>query len=109
MKHFVFHLISVILLIVLFLITLDLTRAKQVSQNEVDELTKKCAEAEQTLEKERADAAVKAEKAIKTTHFYAYCDRWDNGMPGKCRARRKDKKMRGYSQVRRIYHYNAKS
>ena len=63
MKHFVFHLISVILLIVLFLITLDLVRAKQVSQNEVDELTKKCAEAEQTLEKERADAAAKAEKA----------------------------------------------
>ena len=63
MKHFVFHLISVILLIVLFLITLDLARAKQVSQNEVDELTKKCAEAEQTLEKERADAAAKAEKA----------------------------------------------
>ena len=60
MKHFVFHLISVILLIVLFLITLDLTRAKQISQQEIDELTKKCAAAEQTLEKERADAAAKA-------------------------------------------------
>lgn len=63
MKHFVFHLISVILLIVLFLITLDLTRAKQVSQKEIDELTKKYAATEQTLEKERADAAAKAEKA----------------------------------------------
>jgi hypothetical protein len=63
MKHFVFHLISVILLIVLFLITLDLTRAKQISQKEIDELTKKCAAAEQTLEKERVDAAAKEEKA----------------------------------------------
>ena len=57
MKHFVFHLISVILLIVLFLITLDLTRAKQTAQKEIDELTKKCAAAEQMLEKERAEAA----------------------------------------------------
>ena len=63
MKHFVFHLISVILLIVLFLITLDLTRAKQTAQKEIDELTKKCAAAEQTLEKERADAAAKAAAA----------------------------------------------
>lgn len=55
MKHFVFHLISVILLIVLFLITLDLTRARQVSKKEIDALTQKCAAAEQTLEKERAD------------------------------------------------------
>ena len=59
MKHFVFHLISVILLIVLFLITLDLTRAKQTEQKEIDELTKKCAAAEQTLEKERLDASAK--------------------------------------------------
>ena len=59
MKHFVFHLISVILLIVLFLITLDLTRAKQTAQKEIDELTKKCAAAEQTLEKERLDASAK--------------------------------------------------
>ena len=63
MKHFVFHLISVILLIVLFLITLDLTRTQQISKKEIDELTKKCAASEQTLEKERADAAAKAEKA----------------------------------------------
>ena len=62
MKHFVFHLISVILLIVLFLITLDLTRAQQVSKKEIDELTKKCADTEQTLEKERADNTAKAAK-----------------------------------------------
>ena len=55
MKHFVFHLISVILLIVLFLITLDLTRAQQVSKKEIGELSQKCAAAEQTMEKERAD------------------------------------------------------
>ena len=60
MKHFVFHLISVILLIVLFLITLDLTRARQVSKQEIGELTEKCASAEQTLEKERADNTAKA-------------------------------------------------
>jgi hypothetical protein len=63
MKHFVFHLISVILLIVLFLIALDLTRAKQLSKKEIDGLTKKCAE----VEKERAEAAAKvaeAEKAL---------------------------------------------
>lgn len=63
MKHFVFHLISVILLIVLFLITLDLTRAQQISKKEIDALTQKYTAAEQTLEKERADAAAKAEKA----------------------------------------------
>ncbi len=57
MKHFVFHLISVILLIVLFLITLDLNRARQVSKKEIDELAQKCAAAEQTLEKERLDAS----------------------------------------------------
>ena len=55
MKHFVFHLISVILLIVLFLITLELTCAQQLSKKELDELAKKCAAAEQTLEKERAE------------------------------------------------------
>ena len=66
MKHIVFHLISVILLIVLFLITLDLTRAQQISKKEIDELTKKCADTEQTLEKERADAAAKAANAEKT-------------------------------------------
>ena len=60
MKHFVFHLISVILLIVLFLITLDLTRAQQVSKKEIGELTEKCAAAEQTLEKERAENTAKA-------------------------------------------------
>ena len=62
MKHFVFHLISVILLIVLFLITLDLARAKQVSQKEIDELTKKSTVAEQALEKERAEYTAKAAK-----------------------------------------------
>ena len=59
MKHFVFHLISVILLIVLFLITLDLTRANQISKKEIDELTEKYTAAEQTLEKERLDASAK--------------------------------------------------
>ncbi|MBR3505777.1 MAG: hypothetical protein IKO02_01855, partial [Lentisphaeria bacterium] len=59
MKHFVFHLISVILLIVLFLITLDLTRAKQVSQKELDELTQKYADAELTLERELLDASAR--------------------------------------------------
>ena len=62
MKHFVFHLISVILLLVLFLITLDLTRAKQISQKEIDALSQKCAAAEQTLEKERADNRQLVEK-----------------------------------------------
>ena len=66
MKHFVFHLISVILLIVLFLITLDLTRANQISKKEIDELEKKCAAAEQIAEKERADAATKVAKAEKS-------------------------------------------
>lgn len=60
MKHFVFHLISVILLIVLFLITLDLARTKQISQKEIGELTEKCAAAERTLEKERAENTAKA-------------------------------------------------
>ncbi len=60
MKHFVFHLISVILLIVLFLITLELTRAQQLSKKELDELAKKCAAAERTLEKERAENTAKA-------------------------------------------------
>ena len=60
MKHFVFHLISVILLIVLFLITLDLVRTKQISQKEIGELTEKCAAAERTLEKERAENTAKA-------------------------------------------------
>ena len=59
MKHFVFHLISVILLIVLFLITLDLTRTNQISKKEIDELTEKYTAAEQTLEKERLDASAK--------------------------------------------------
>ena len=65
MKHYVFHLISVILLIVLFLISLDLTRARQVSLEQIDELTKKCADTEELVEQERADAAVKAAKAAK--------------------------------------------
>ncbi|MBP5586776.1 MAG: hypothetical protein J6Y92_10545 [Lentisphaeria bacterium] len=62
MKHFVFHLISVILLLVLFLITLDLVRAKQISRKEIDGLSQKCAAAEQTLEKERADNRQLVEK-----------------------------------------------
>ena len=65
MKHYVFHLISVILLIVLFLIILDLTRSKQVSLERIDELTKKCAEAEQLVEKGRAETAAKAAETEK--------------------------------------------
>lgn len=54
MKHYLFHLISVILLIVLFLITLDLVRGKQKEARMLDEVAKQKADTEMLLEKERA-------------------------------------------------------
>ena len=54
MKHYVAHLISVILLIVMVLVTLDLVRAKQTASKEIDTLTEKNAAAEALLEQERA-------------------------------------------------------
>lgn len=59
MKHFAFHLISVILLIILFLTALDLARDKQDSQKQLDALTEKCTSAEQLLDKERKDNTAK--------------------------------------------------
>lgn len=55
MKHYLFHLISVILLVVLFLVVLDLIRAKQENSKQIDELTQKKAGTEQLLEKERSE------------------------------------------------------
>jgi len=55
MKHFMFHLISVILLIILFLTALDLARDKQDSQKQLDALTEKNAAAEQLMDRERAE------------------------------------------------------
>ena len=55
MKHYLFHLISVILLIVLFLVVLDLVRAKQESSKKIDELSQKKADTEQLLDKERSE------------------------------------------------------
>ena len=78
MKHFVFHLISVILLIVLFLITLDLTRAQQLSKKEIGELRQKCAAAEQTLEKERADNKQFLEKERSENNLVLEKERADN-------------------------------
>ena len=63
MKHYVFHLISVILLIVLFLIVLDLVRAKQIASKQFDELTKKEADTEMLLNREREENAAKAKAA----------------------------------------------
>ena len=72
MKHYVFHLISVILLIVLFLIVLDLVRSKQGSAKQFDELTQKNASTEQLLEKERAEKErLLTENAEKTAEFEA--------------------------------------
>ena len=55
MKHYVFHLISVILLIVLFLIVLDLVRGKQIEEKRANEFETKCADTEMLLSKERAE------------------------------------------------------
>ena len=60
MKHFLFHLISVVLLVILFLVVLDLARDKQVMQKRIDGLTEKNAAAEELLGKERTDNASKA-------------------------------------------------
>ena len=60
MKHFLFHLISVVLLVILFLVALDLARDKQVMQKRIDGLTEKNAAAEELLGKERTDNASKA-------------------------------------------------
>jgi hypothetical protein len=62
MKHFAFHLISVILLIILFLTALDLVRDKQDSQKQLDALTEKCTAAEQLLNKEREENTAKIAK-----------------------------------------------
>lgn len=62
MKHFAFHLISVILLIILFLTALDLARDKQDSQKQLDALTEKCTAAEQFLNKEREENTAKIAK-----------------------------------------------
>ena len=59
MKHYMFHLFSVVLLIILFLVALDLARDKQIMQKQIDALTEKNTSAEQTLEKERLDASAK--------------------------------------------------
>ena len=55
MKHYFFHLVSVILLIVLFLITLDLVRDRQKEARMLDEVTKQKADTEMLLEKERTE------------------------------------------------------
>ena len=63
MKHYLFHLISVILLIILFLVALDLDRDKKESQRQIEALTEQCAASGKTLEKERAETAAKAKDA----------------------------------------------
>ena len=65
MKHFVFHLISVILLVILFLVALDLSRDKQDMRKQIDGLTEKSTAAEQILNREREENAAKAAEAEK--------------------------------------------
>ena len=55
MKHFVFHLISVILLIVLLLITLGEVQRRQKTARMVEELTREKADVEMLLNKEREE------------------------------------------------------
>jgi len=55
-----FHLISVVFLIILFLVALDLSRDKQDMQKRIDGLSEKSAASEQLLEKERAETAAKS-------------------------------------------------
>lgn len=55
MKHYFFHLISVILLIVLFLIALDLVRDRQKDAKMLDEAIKQKADTEMLLDKERGE------------------------------------------------------
>ena len=62
MKHYVFHLISAILLIVLLVITLGLARSKQGISKRFGELEGKNAATEALLEKERAENKLLLEK-----------------------------------------------
>ena len=55
MKHFFFHLISVTLLIVLFLIALDLVRGKQKEARRLDEVIKQKNDTEMLLNREREE------------------------------------------------------
>ena len=59
MKHVVFHLISVVLLTVLFLIVLGLVRGKQGATKQAGEFEAKYAAAEKTLEQERTENTAK--------------------------------------------------
>ncbi len=65
MKHYLFHLLSVILLVILFLVALDLSRDRQDMQKQIDELKEKSIAAEQLLTKEREENAAKAAEAEK--------------------------------------------
>ena len=62
MKHYLFHLLSVILLIVLFLVILDLVRAKQEKSKQIDKLTQEKADTETLLGKEREENKLLLEK-----------------------------------------------
>lgn len=55
MKHYVIHLISAVLLIILVVIALGLVSEKQDASKQLDKLTKQCAEAETELEKDRTE------------------------------------------------------
>lgn len=62
MKHYVIHLISAVLLIILVLIALGLVSTKQDMSKQINELEGKNATTEALLEKERADHAKLLEK-----------------------------------------------
>ena len=57
MKHYVFHLISVVLLVGMLIAVLQLVRSNQVSDQELDKVSGNAAAAGQLLEKERAENA----------------------------------------------------
>lgn len=59
MKHYVFHLISVILLIVLFLIVLDLIRGKQETSTQLNKLSREKTALEELQNKEREENGAK--------------------------------------------------
>lgn len=59
MKHYIFHLLSVVLLIILFLVVLDLARDKQGAEKAAGEFEAKYAASEKTLEQERTENAAK--------------------------------------------------
>ena len=65
MKHYLFHLLSVILLIILLLITLGEIQRRQKTAKMFDELIREKADVETLLDKERADSAAKTTKAEK--------------------------------------------